>query len=606
MAQHPSVHIDHFQAEYLVPADAAVSEQTVVRRLNTVAADMMARAWDDDALDVQADDALYFVEKVDADFDLDLNADDRTIAAQWAAALRQAIARTIARREGGLVRFGNRAEFIAAYIQDLLNGGAEHWYYAELRPRSGEGFAAHIVRLLVEDTDIGRDALFQLSERDELPTLFAAISEADAELVVGRTLLPAAPRLLLPGMYGRWLAAIRQVVGGGAIRRTGHAVMLARLYFGVVARNREHGHDVHLARFINDLLALRDAVAAAGGAGVRALAALERGDPEPLLALLRGGTRSADSAGTAYAAHGAAGNQFAEIVQALARQQQEAGFAATLRDLGAAAAEGGQEYLTSFGGLFLLLPAILDLDIEPALANAHADAGGEARDAHLPLMVLLQQAAGREDADAVRRDRALAMLCGFERLPARTFAERYESLIDTERFTLNLKQIAESLARSTSHYPRVAVPGPAEQQACMLGANAAGLPPETAAAETAGDQRGNSQTDNDQMADDEPAADADNVVAVPAVPVFDAELAPITAHVLKRFAAALGAFADSSPGYLRANFLRAYCLVEVDAATIVVRLLRCPLQLVLRMAGFGTLERSIPWLGNRTLRFEFV
>jgi hypothetical protein len=86
---------------------------------------------------------------------------------------------------------------------------------------------------------------------------------------------------------------------------------------------------------------------------------------------------------------------------------------------------------------------------------------------------------------------------------------------------------------------------------------------------------------------------------------LDAHLAAWSARLMQHFAWKLGAFAGSSPQYLFRNFISAHAQCEVRPTTITVRFLTCPMQVVLRMAGFGRNQYALPWLGDRRLEFRF-
>jgi hypothetical protein len=86
---------------------------------------------------------------------------------------------------------------------------------------------------------------------------------------------------------------------------------------------------------------------------------------------------------------------------------------------------------------------------------------------------------------------------------------------------------------------------------------------------------------------------------------WDRALGGMSAIVLQGFAAKLGALAGSSPSYLSRNFLESAVEIEVSEAAISIHFLTCPLQMVLRMAGFEHFRWQIPWLGDRRLTFNF-
>ncbi len=71
--------------------------------------------------------------------------------------------------------------------------------------------------------------------------------------------------------------------------------------------------------------------------------------------------------------------------------------------------------------------------------------------------------------------------------------------------------------------------------------------------------------------------------------------------VLRRFAAGLRGFAESSPGYLARQFINLPGQLHVDDKSIHVHLSRAPLGVVLHMAGRDGEQGMIPWLNGRRL-----
>ena len=70
---------------------------------------------------------------------------------------------------------------------------------------------------------------------------------------------------------------------------------------------------------------------------------------------------------------------------------------------------------------------------------------------------------------------------------------------------------------------------------------------------------------------------------------------------LRRFARGLHGFAESSPGYLAAQFLNVAGELHWRADALEVRISQAPLRVVLHMAGRSGEQGAIPWLGDRQL-----
>lgn len=528
--------------------------EVVRRRLDTLAASMLPRVWDEDFFEQSDDQTLYFIERVDSFTEIDLDAlDDRALASAWAESMRRAIAEAIIHGDG-VVIFRHRAEYLAAYIQELLHQGAGKWYFRE--PDSVMASAALGVRMmaLLADADTGRDVLLELARRGELEVFLAALSDDEAATIVDSCLMPPSARLSLPRRYGIWLEALRETLNARG-RRTMTMVRardLARLYCDTVARRPDLGPDVNLARFVNDLLSVRTALRLGGSAAV--LRALRSDDDIADAAQrLRGGITDSGRSSGGSGQEGVP-PELVELLRTIVREDAGSLSAAVLSDLGAEAPIAHQ-YATQFGGLFLLAPAMVELGIVERL-----DAIGGTASRGLLAWWMVLQCLGRDHMEAARRDGALRMLAGVT------------GAINAERISRYCIEAAQKdIASSLSEIHRSLPP----------------IPPHLSAA------GGREWTTEDFMLGREAGMED-----------IDAALAPLAAEVLRRFAVRLGAFADSSPAYLRRNFLQAYAVAEVDT-DITVRLLRCPLQMVLRMAGFESLTAVLPWLAGRTISFRF-
>jgi hypothetical protein len=75
----------------------------------------------------------------------------------------------------------------------------------------------------------------------------------------------------------------------------------------------------------------------------------------------------------------------------------------------------------------------------------------------------------------------------------------------------------------------------------------------------------------------------------------------VTLLVLRRFAAGLRGFTESSPGYLAQQFITLPGQIHADDESIHVHLNQAPLGVVLRMAGRDGEQGPVPWLADRLL-----
>jgi hypothetical protein len=129
------------------------------------------------------DPAVYVVRRLDVRLALHLADDtsDGRVAANWARGLARALVRAVAGRAAGtdVVRFDDRADYVARFLTDLVGGGAwDHWYY--------HPFEAYRARPSLSETI--RDIL--LDHGDDLPHILAHLRRAGS---LGRVLAVLEP-----------------------------------------------------------------------------------------------------------------------------------------------------------------------------------------------------------------------------------------------------------------------------------------------------------------------------------------------------------------------------------------------------------------------------
>lgn len=528
-----SIHINQFDALYSIPRGME-NAAGIQRRFDAIAADLLPKVWDERINRMASEEAIYFIERVEVAVNLDLaESIDRNLADAWAAGLQQGIVRTINRNEGGVIVFRNRAEYLASFAQDLLRGVAwDRWYYDELRDTSGRGTGQLLADLLGADSDTGREALTELASRGDLDLLLASLNDSDADRLVARCLLPPGPGISFSHMYRAWVDALRPLLTGFV--PTTPARDLARLYLRLIVSRPELGPDVNLARFIGDLLSLRGRLASSGGE--RMIRMLES---DGLDDMVDGYDRSRE------------GNLLRDLARELSGR--EAG--KVLRDLGAAAPSPSRIITTRLGGLYLLVPAMLDLGIEEFAAELEEEEVGSTG---YVLELLALAAIGLESARSMKGDRGLAFFAGLER--PRT---------EEERIGYRTRALA-LLEKST-------------RLSTML-------------------------VDEEQSNADDAALDALSLWSESDPIIDDRELdrliGRLTWRVLDHFSSRLGAFAGSTPAYLRRNFFESYAEIEITDERIAIHFLTCPLGMVLRMAGFENMTPAPAWLGGRTLEYH--
>jgi hypothetical protein len=547
-----SLQIHQFNAQYIV-ARSLENPLDLKRRLDQVAMDLLTDALEISSAIVEAE-PICFIEQMTVDLTADIAVmDDRQLAAAWAKSLQQGIARTLNQGGNGVTIFKNRGEFLASFLNDLLTGQAWHcWYYQEFLEWRSLPTSQAILTILTADSDNGRDALLILTQQGQLDRLLAQLSDTEVEAITRFCLLPASPNVVLPNTIPVWIQAVLSRLQQGFTLTGILARDVIRLYLELLHRHPELGPDVNLARFIRDLLQLRQTM-------------MGRDDRHQLLQQL-----AADQwAGVLNQLERGAARQ---LLMTLMTELSGGEVSELLQDLQTAAPSSVEAVgMTSFGGIFLLLSAIVDLELHHFLQHCPYPEPEGISKTGLLLWAIVLQCLGYENAVQARSDRALTLLAGLAQPPTSSQLQHYAESLTPAMHATFAEQFQHHF-HNQNHPAQFGFatvfssPSPLTFDWFFLCTDPSPLLPNAE---------------------------------------WDATLAIVSATVLRTFAARLGAFADSSPAYLCHNFLQSQATIELSSHQLIVRFITCPLQMILRMAGFDHHTWNVPWLENRQLTLQF-
>jgi hypothetical protein len=322
-------------------------------------------------LDTDAPDAVWLLRSIEVELTLNAGTDADTLAVAWARALARTLSTRLHADAGGLVRFPDRAAYLASFLRDLVEGDAwSLWYYQPFGGLRVLPLAAALRTALLADPAQGRRALL-LQEPWQAVRTLSALGANEAARVLNGLDAPAgdsapAPATLAEAVLaawrepasfgvcpnrlalGCWLTIVRHAPWSAGNGAKSQAQALGALRLAIV-----HGAGEAMAEsFCNGNLP--GLYRAAGAAYAERLAPL-LGLPQPVRRILIGPPERAD-----------------------------AGAEAMPRD-------------TPFGGLFLLLP---QLDAVPANDPEPAAAGT----ANLLRFAVLAACAGDDAAASVFLD----------------------------------------------------------------------------------------------------------------------------------------------------------------------------------------------------------
>jgi len=540
------LHIDHLDCQYRTPVSSEEAS-TVRKRLDRIASNFLACVWDENA-GYEASDKIYFAEHIEVDLTLDAsNEDDHRIARTWASELHKGVTQTLRYGGRGIIVFSNRVDFLANFLGDLMRGNAwGKWYYREFSGLASKSLSQAVSAVLTSDPDTGRDTLIQLAHRGDLTLLLATLSSQDLDLIVAECLLPDSPRFVLPATYVRWTGELRRLLATGSSLLAGtRSRDLAGLYLALLVESPSLGPDVNLARFISELLDLRQVLLNSKDRGLLQLVALE-------------------DWGRAFAGIKNAGLR--RFATELARDLGGPQLAGLLRELRTMGPDTPTRKITSnYGGLFLLAPAALTLGLDKFLNDSPYPEPGGATAVGLLFYLIGLQCLGSKNASQVGRDGALPLFAGLAVTPERAHLDRYAGTLTSEMHEQFQSSFRDHLADVMKRCVGVSTSEEVVEESSWFSLPFDG-----------------------------------------ALGTWSQTLQPVSEALVRFFASTLGAFSRSSPAYLDRNFLECKAEIEVSDDHVSVQFLTCPLQMVLRMAGFEHTAVSLPWLDNRQLQFRFV
>ena len=186
------------------------------------------------------DGAVWFIRRLDVDATVDLSLpDEEAIVELWAERIAGRIGRLLGEGIGGddVVRFADRAAYVARFFEDIVAGRAwDQWYFAPFDSLRALPTSAALREVLLRDPEPADAALTQLARGGRLGSVLRAMTEADLRAVLDAR-LPAgtgavATTTAVEAVLGVWAEAAIEAspFGIAGARNT------LRLYVGIRAR----------------------------------------------------------------------------------------------------------------------------------------------------------------------------------------------------------------------------------------------------------------------------------------------------------------------------------------------------------------------------------
>lgn len=411
--------IRRLNATYFVPrklpdAGAARSrlDAVIERRLAAMCSRLLAQMLD------QGDTSVWLIRRLDFDLALDVGVvDEDLLTRAWASRIAASLARVIARGPDGqsVMRFPDRAAYLAHFLRDMAEGSAwEKWYYDSLDSlRSLPQSAAMREALLREGAEQTESVLLYVARRGWLEQLLSVMTERDV-LRVYETLSGAHAAAVSEDEERKIVNALLAVWHNAGVRSSqsgmADAYNALRLYLALRLREPDRGSRGSLLSAVAHLLGFAEILRRIN-------------DPEELLSSLTRG-KLAQAIEQARASGVTLYLESLPFIQRLANGNQ-AWLKALAQSvsLSAAVALSNEKETrprilnSSCGGLFLLVPAMLDMNLH-RLIEAAPYTDSEETDKEQSLRYLLFLKCVRARSIDAAYDFVPRFLAGFDELPS--------------------------------------------------------------------------------------------------------------------------------------------------------------------------------------------
>ena len=368
--------IRRFHTNYHVP-DGTPDADAVRRRLDGLVRERLPAVieaglnvgGDDD------DDVIVIIRRLHLKLWLDaLNIEEPDVAERWGRLLVQAVAEAILHDSSdNVVRFENRADYVASYLADLLDGFSPHrWAYEALRPLEGLRVGESTAYLLAERPALLPEVAERLERRGRLTGLLAALEGTDLALIWDRGLdFGDLDGRRLPADLADLLAGLRSGLALEAGTTTAFLRNRLRVYLLLAMATRRPGPDASLGIIAHGAARLYQLIAARPAPALwRALADGEIDGPAALagfVASLDVGLRPAGAWLIEELSSPGGPRRVAALAQAVLPERGPSG-----ADTPAAGRTGPVPLVrqTAFAGLALLLPAVRERGLFEVVGRA--------------------------------------------------------------------------------------------------------------------------------------------------------------------------------------------------------------------------------------------
>jgi hypothetical protein len=532
-----SLHVDHFRAQYLIASDHP-APKTVKQRLDDAISKTLP-----DSLRVALsswlsddDPSIWFVREMNVNLDLNLDWNTDQVGKTWATQLVRKLASDLKEDNAhGIIRFPNRAAYLATFLRDLAGGDAwSKWYYKPFDGLRMLPLSAAISTAIRNNIETSLPALLQLSSRD-LTKVIECLSTQETRKVleaIAETRLSLSDEQCFAELWDVWKSDELDF-----LQTSNESSRALRLFLEIERRHDAGGATLQRAAV----------------AFVRLVASLKSGfrNQEVLRALLAG-----DIAGLYVAAGATDAEVLLPFTHCSPDLLQEIWTTVSATTDHAAYKRDSQKTYTTFGGLFILLPFLDRLPVT-MLTEDWPDAIDQQSAASLVRFIVLIKCLGEDRFETAWNDPLLRDLL---EIGPQISADRINEW--SSQITLPLvERFIQQLASWDRENRQV------EQSLLLI----------------------------TRLNDDLQYLTSSVFHST----AFDLAMSIAAQRVMRQLSWRLPGFSQSSLPYLYANFLDFRASVDPEPNRFVVRVGTPPLNIILAITGLQRTSFNLSWLEDQ-------
>jgi len=546
--------VGRWSGTYHVPREIS-DVRSLQLRLDSIVADhlgLVCQSFLEQALH-SSDPSVWRVRALSLNFSLDAGFfDAHGVAREWGHSLASEILSIVEGEQlsDSILRFPNRAAYLARFLSDLASGRAwGKWYYEEFSDLQILSIRQAICSIFLRGDPPPVELLLQIASIGQLESLLGALREDDARLIFNLC-FDSASSLSRPDNLQKWAGIVLELWNSAPLRASSYSENrfgdALRLLARTLSRHPAGEGDVELQAVIHGLLELRQVL-------------LQIGKPSLMESLFEClgafDVQSAVEIAARCGAHNpaAALSFFAELIQGDVTWAQQAAAVILCESnrrnfLTPSNISEGESFLSSFGGIFLLGPSLVDLHLEEIACVAAESSESPEKTAGVLRHLSAAKCFGRERFADCCDDPALRLFTGFDGTSFR------QALEDLDVQQLNLAGAHDLLSQILLDSPESFAPN-------VSYFSLSGLWPEF-------------ELDSK----------------------LDSLFTLVSRAALRHFSRKLFGFESSSPGYIYENFLSGISEIRRAGDRLEVRLPQSPLSMILRMSGLQDQRYVLPWL----------